>query len=44
MAVSTGIVGNAFMKKNLVVILWQHDSGNSFNADVALFMTTDALH
>ncbi len=44
MAIDTGVVGKTFMKENFATLFFQHCPGNSFKADVTLFVTTDALH
>ena len=43
MALDTGVVGKAFMKKNLAGIFFENSPCYSFNADVILSMTIDAL-
>ncbi len=44
MALDTGVVVKAFMKKNFAGIFFQNGSCDSFAADVTLFMTTEALN
>jgi hypothetical protein len=44
MAVDTGVVGKAFVEKNLAAAVFQHGTSDRFETDVTLFMTTDALH
>ncbi len=43
-AVNTGVVGKAFVEKNLATVVFQHRTSNRFQTDVTLFVTTDALH
>jgi hypothetical protein len=43
MAVDAGAAGNSFVKKNLAALFRERYTGNSFYADEALFVTTDAL-
>lgn len=44
MALDTGVVGKAFMKENLGVTFIKKGTGDSFETDVTLFMTIDALN
>ena len=44
MALDTGVVSKSFMKKNVAGIFLQIGSSHSFDADVTLFMTNDALN
>ncbi len=43
MTLDTGVVDHAFMKESLVGIFFERGPGDSFEADVTLFMTMDAL-